>query len=1131
MGPVGRRVVNEIPRANTEQRQAADPAASAWVNANAGSGKTHVLVDRLIRLMLAGAPPSRILCLTFTKAAAAEMSTRLFGRLSGWIALDDARLVQHLDAIGVSDIDADLCLRARRLFTEALETPGGLKIQTIHAFCERLLQLFPVEAGVVPRFEVMDELASAEMLRAARRRVMADALAEPDGPAGRALAEVVRHVHADAFDTLMAAMIRERAAIAPYVEDEDAVARAEAALRLIFGLGQGEDEAAVMGSLPLDGAAYRRAIALLQRGTGKDQGRAAQLGDALTSGATLFDLRRFFLTGKDEPCALSTIVGKKDLREGEPFLAEFVAAEQRRLHEALGKLADLANLRATLALLTLTRSILAVFAEAKRRNGAYDFDDLIHMTRRLFAEKPDAQWVLYKLDGGIDHVLLDEAQDTSPAQWEILAALTEEFFAGAGRQGALRTLFVVGDRKQSIYSFQGADPDFFGTAEQDFQLRIEGGGGELRKIDFKVSFRSAPAVLEAVDAVFAKDAPARRGLIGKAGRDFLHQSTRGDGPGLVEVWPVVEPEDDDDDEPWQFPVDREPANSPRRRLARAIAAKVKGWIGKRQLTGSNRAVTPGDILILVRTRNSFFDAMVRELRQAGVPVAGADRLKLVDSLAVQDVLALARCCLLEADDYALACVLKSPLLTASFSEEQLFALAHDRGTVLLWHRLRGSTESHAQAAARQLDTWRAMASSLRPYEFFATVIAESRARSIARLGGEAADALDALLDQVIAYESEHPSSLQGFLSHIASGDIEIKRNMEQGAGEVRIMTVHGAKGLEAPIVILPDTVGMPDGRNGGPLQFIEVGESGHKLPLWRLPKSHESDAIATLKARLGDDRLAEYQRLLYVAMTRARDELYVAGYRGRNDPKDECWYRAIGAGLASLLRDTDEPDCRRMGADPRPWDAISAVAAAASSGTPPDWLGYMPPAPLAEPRRPAPSKLGEAGPGVAAAIDRGLIIHRALQLLPELPASEWPAMLRRLTVRAGQPEALAEELIGLVARPEIAALLGEDGISEVPVMTRQPDGSLQRGRIDRLILRADAVDIVDYKTDRQWPADAADISPGYLLQIAAYVEALKVIHPGQVVRASILWTSGPMLMPIPDMVLTGVSHHKVVWQP
>ena len=1124
--------MTENARATDVQRQASDPTASAWVNANAGSGKTHVLIDRLIRLMLAGTEPSRILCLTFTKAAAAEMSTRLFQRLSGWITLAPDELAQALHATGVDDVGPEPQQRARRLFTSALETPGGLKIQTIHAFCERLLQLFPVEAGIVPRFSVLDERGAAELLLQARHSVLAEALADPRGGLGQALAEVARHAQPAGFEELLQGLIAERANLQPFIADASGVAAAQHSLRQKLALGSDEDEASVRAALAIEPASWRRLIAALRAGSPGDQKRAAELSRRLAEGAA--DLLQFeaVLFTKERQPRKSAGIATKAVMNSNPWVEGFVGAEQQRLATGLGKIADLAHIAATTALLMLASAILAAFEHEKRRRGSYDFDDLIIHTNRLLGEKPDAAWVLYKLDGGIEHVLLDEAQDTSPAQWAILEALTEEFFAGqGGRQRPDRTLFAVGDRKQSIYSFQGADPNIFEIVHDGFAARIKAAGQPFNAVDFNVSFRSAPEILRAVDVVFDKNARARGGLDGRTEKDLVHVATRNKIRGTVELWPLFEPEEREEQSPWQAPVDREPANSPRRRLARDIARKVKSWIGRRQAAGLDRPVEAGDILILVRVRNSFFDALIRELRKEGVPVAGADRLRLSANLAVLDVLALARFCLLRKDDYSLACVLKSPLLTTPLSEEQLFTIAWDRGAHSLWEKLHASADPACAAAAEQLRPLCQAAPGARPYEFFAGLLGQCRSRIIARLGGEANDALDAFLEQALAYEGEHASSLQGFVQWFAAGDIEIKRNMEQATDQVRIMTVHGAKGLEAPIVILPDTTAIPEVRGQASLLMLESGNSGLKLPLWRLPKQFESAAIANLKAGRKESRLEEYRRLLYVAMTRARDELYIGGYRGKNQPTEDCWYNIVSEPLRPVMHDLDDGAGWRLGADPV---VVADVAGAAISRIGiPAWLLRPPVVEEAATPWSVPSHLGPAEPLAAQRVERGLLIHRILQALPEIDPVQRGSAIRRMVAKAGSAPALADELCVLVERPEFSALFGPDGLSEVPIMARVGGGggTLISGRIDRLILRETEILVVDYKTDRSWPLRPEGVKPDYLAQMAAYAAALRAIHPGFPVRCAILWTSAPQLMEIPDLVLHAALNHNPVGHP
>lgn len=1112
-------------RATDKQILASDPASSAWVAANAGSGKTHVLVDRVIRMMLAGAEPARILCLTFTKAAAAEMASRLFERLSGWIALDDTALTETLETLGATPESPDNLRMARRLFTRALETPGGLKIQTIHAFCERLLQLFPVEAGVVPGFTVMNDRTAREALEAARDSVLAGAQTDQAGELGQALAEVVRHVQADAFNGLMDEILAKRADLQDVLSSQQGIDSAIGILRAALGFAPGEDRESVLAALSVSTVQYAHLAEALMGGSEADRKRAATIaGHPRTGIATLIDLCGFLLTQKNEPRSLSGIA-TKPVRTAHPWIDEFIAAEQQRLVDGIARLADLERLAATQALLVLASQIAGEFELVKRRTGAYDFDDLIVRTRLLVAAKPDAAWVLYKLDGGIEHVLIDEAQDTSPAQWDIVRSLTAEFFAGKGvRHQPDRTLFAVGDRKQSIYSFQGADPDVFEIVHDELQTRIAAAGQAFNDVDFTVSFRATAEILTAVDTVFHDDAVARQGLDGKRKKTLLHESNRRGEPGLVDIWPLIEPEDREEQQPWMAPVDREPANSPRRRLAQKIAGTVKSWIGRRVIEATGDPVGAGDILILVRSRSGLFDALVRELRNESVPVAGADRLQLTKSIAVLDLLALARFCLLPQDDYSLACLLKSPLVPQPLSEEQLFDLAWQRGARSLWQRLSESRDPRCIEAHRQLSAWLEGAGN-RPFEFFAGVLAGSRKRILARLGGEAGDALDAFLDSALAYEQEHSSSLAGFIAWFVAGEAEIKRNMEQESGEVRIMTVHGAKGLEAPIVILPDTADAPDQRQQSALMMVEVRHGIVRLPFWRLAKRPESPQVAAWKAQAKEEQAHEYRRLLYVAMTRARDELHICGYRGVREPPDDCWYNMIAPALKPMMREMADTDGNiagwRLGADPRQTGEVRQLPSGGKIL--PAWVGNRPAPPAATETWQAPSRLGRERTNTAELqrrVRRGILLHKLLQHLPDVAPDARENYARRAIRREGFDESLWAELQAILDAPQFASFLAPGGLSEVPVIARiESLGRIISGRIDRLAVTANEVTILDYKTGHNWPETATQADPGQVLQLAAYREAVRQVYPGRKVRAALLWPAAPKLVEIPGPML------------
>jgi ATP-dependent helicase/nuclease subunit A len=706
---------------------------------------------------------------------------------------------------------------------------------------------------------------------------------------------------------------------------------------------------------------------------------------------------------------------------------------------------------------------------------------------------------------------VDEAQDTSPAQWQIIRALTAEFFAGEGRHGRKpRTLFVVGDRKQSIYSFQGADPNVFERVLAEVREHVEGAGQDFREVDFSVSFRSAPRILEAVDLVFAPESPARSGLDGDNPRDWHHEPNRREAEGTVELWPLVEPEDLEDPQPWKVPVDRESASSPRRRRARELAMAIKGWIGKRQLVSQGRAVEPGDILILVKKRNSFFDAMIRALWNEQVPVAGADRLKLGENIAVLDLMALAQFALMPEDDHALACILKSPVLSQPLTEDELMAVAAGRGPLSLWQALRQRAEPPFAAAARALASLIAEAPGARPFEFLSGVLARSRLRFVSRLGSEANDAIDALLDRALDYEEAHGTSLAGFVNWFQAGEIEIKRNMEQGGGEVRVMTVHGAKGLEAPIVILPDTAGGHESDRKDPLLMLEAGDGHAKVPLWPVPRVKPATAVQALKAAQKDIDLAEYRRLLYVAMTRARDELYVCGYRGKREQIETCWYNTVRDALKPHMTEIDGGRWR-LGAAPVDMAQLQEAALPPSAELP-AWIGReLEQASSPTGRLPARKRRG-------AGVERGILIHRILQNLPDLPPEERPAHIEAVVRRSGGDPELAAQLVRLLEEPVLADILSGDGHSEASLIVQGPAGP-ERRRLDRLVITPEGILVADYKTDREVPESPESCNPEYLMQLAAYRDALRLTQPGLPLRFCLVWTEAPKLMDIPDTIL------------
>ena len=1149
---------NPWDEANRNQAQASDPEASVWVSAHAGSGKTHVLVNRLIRLMLAGVPPERILCLTYTRAAAAEMSRRLFEVLSGWIPLDDDALIDRIHKIsGHARFGGELKV-SRRLFARALETPGGLKIQTIHAFCERLLQRFPVEAGVVPGFTVMDEIEARDILGEVRRAAMAEARIS-EGPAAAALAKVVAFAGDEQIDVLVKELLSKRVELKRLLGDETVREAALESLARCLGVAPGvtDDDIWAMAVEGMDRGRYAAAAAALLDADGAaDPKRGDEIELALGSAEpehVFAVLKRVFLTQTGQPRKkLCTAATANEF----PEVDEHLRGECHRI-VALAEMERAVKVRdASAALFGLADQIIGRYENEKRRLGRYDYDDLITRTLSMFRELEHAAWVLYKLDGGLDHILIDEAQDTSPEQWQIIEFLAGDFFSGEGqRAGVTRTVFAVGDRKQSIFSFQGADPDGFDAMLRHFKAKVEGARARFETVRPTVSFRSTRTILAAVDAVFALAAAADGVTEPDVVEALRHQAVR-QGPGLVEIWEPEKSDEEDGTSPWQAGGERDSTAHPRLRLARRIARTIRGWIDRGEtLTPGGRPVRPGDIVVLVRNRTTFMDALVRSLKQAGIEVAGADRLVLTEHIAIEDLLALARFTLLPDDDLTLACVLKSPLVArndgAPINDDDLFALAWDRGRETLWESLHQAAAGGGPygIALERLKRWRASADFMPPYEFFSQVLVADGGRRaiIERLGSEAGEPLDAFLSLALDFAPGRPASLQAFLAVLEDSGAEIKRDMDQGANEVRVMTVHGAKGLEAPIVFLPDTCDPPTGKNDPAILFADDPASGEPVPLWRLKKTVETSGIVALREAQQRRERQEYNRLLYVAMTRARDRLYVGGCQTQKELKETCWYSLIEQALKPVAQEVTTADGQTVwriesGESPPKEDdeRLETPIRAAQS---PAWAIASPPPEPAAMRWLIASRIEQEGDvgvswgervssplsGLAEnRFRRGRLIHALLQSLPNLPPSERVAGgWRYLDHTAGdlpadERDGLLGETMAILSHPSLAPLFAPGSLAEVPlaaVLGADAGRFGLTGQIDRLAVSEDEVLIADYKTNRPPPASPDETDPLYIRQLAAYRAALARLYPGRRVRCILVWTDGPRLMEIPDRLL------------
>lgn len=1135
------------------QTIAATPTASVWVSASAGSGKTKVLADRVLRLLLWGTNAGKILCLTFTRAAAAEMQNRIRRLLGEWAVMDDERLTSAIVALTGETPDDAARARARRLFAEVLDTPGGLKIQTIHAFCESLLGRFPIEAGLAPHFEVMDERTAAEVLEAARDDILTQARQGADHDLSAALRIVTGWVHEDEFAGLMMEIASSRGRLRRLVQAHDGAANATQATRAALDVAAADTidalVAAACDDAVIDLIGLRLAVGVLSAGGKQDKDKAARMTPWLAAApadraATFDDYALAYLTATG---SVRATLASKGACAAMPEIPDVMETEAARVFEAFEKRKAILTAEATEAILLIATALIDRYEDHKRRNALLDYDDLILRARELVERA--APWVLFKLDGGIDHVLIDEAQDSNADQWAVVRTIADEFHAGEGAQDTVRTVFAVGDEKQSIFSFQGAAPDEFATMSAHFEERTTAAGQDWHRVPLDVSFRSASAVLQAVDAVFAED-DVRTGVSVTGIRHTAHR--RGQA-GLVELWPPVLPDERPAIEPWASPDDIHNDQTPARRLAHAIAGRIHQWRrdGER-LDSADREIRPGDIMVLVRRRTDFVDELIRELKNRRIDVAGLDRMVLTDQLAVRDLIALGAFALMPHDDLNLATVLKGPLI--GFDEEQLFDICHGRDGAV-WASLRklGRHDPACSAAFATLSDILNRADMTPPYEFFAHILGPmtGRAHLLSRLREEANDPIDEFLALALGYEQSHPPSLQGFLRWVEEGEAQIKRDLDQGVrDEVRIMTVHGAKGLQAPIVFLADTMQTP--RPGTGLLWDEAGD--REILLWP-PRSHvqerQAKRLVAIEKECQDE---EYRRLLYVAMTRAEDRLYVAGYGTRQTVPEGAWHNLIERGLDGFAAPfafsshaggpDDQDDLSWTGDGLRlenPQTSIpdrtrSDDGDAAAIPVLPVWVDAAAPEepepsrPLApsRPAMPEPAPRSPLGDDSGLAFQRGLLVHRLLQTLPDVALGARHRAARTFLSRPvhgldeDRIDALLSETFAVLDHPDYADLFGPGSRAEAPVAGVIGTTAIS-GRIDRLVVGPETVKVLDFKTNRPPPAQPDDVSPVYLRQMAAYRALLEKIYENQRIECILLWTDGPRLMPLDAKLLDGYA--------
>jgi len=1135
-GMSDRRLLDPMPAAiGAAQRTASDPSQSVWVRANAGSGKTYVLTARVLRLLLSGVKPEEILCLTYTKAAAAEMRGRVGERLGKWALATEPELLRDLTELSGAAPTAGMQVRARSLFAHALETPGGLRIQTIHAFCEAILHRFPREAEVPFDFKVLEEHERDSMLLLARESVLAAGL-RGSGEAG-------------AVETLFGLL------------SDFSIEQA-----IIEALNQQRILRRVLADVPAAKRELRKTIPKvgsiddildeISRGYTLSRHDHSQIF-AVASGEFVDRLRLVDPTHPDPETLLDAYLTQADrtprktlLKKANaaliPDIAQMAVDEADRLAALYRRLVGAELIARSEAMLDIVAAISAHYESQKRARSLLDFDDLIEKLAALLKNDAQGPWVRYKLDAGISHILVDEGQDTNPQQWEVIGALVDDFFVGDSAADRPRTIFAVGDQKQSIFSFQGADPEEFVSEGAKYATSARAVHAEVRELPLRFSFRTLRGVLDAVDTVFNNRPDLKAGALEEL---FHHDTARADAGGTVTLWPPIKDvAEDADPNNWPMKPPDQVTQTAQRRVAERIAREIKGWIdSNRPLGPRGRPVTADDVLILVQVRSVLFHEVIRALIRAGVPTPGADRLAVTTHIGVLDMMALGDVLSNPSDSLQLAALLRSPLFDVS--EDDLLAVAHGRAeNVSLWRAMEESASLSVRSAFDELNGWRRRLDFERPFNFYADVLYAHGGlkRMRGRFGSEIDDVMAEFLDLALAHEQSEQPSLLGFLAELRSRDVTIKRELAEAGAGVRVMTVHGAKGLEAPIVIMADAATTERGRDRRAIYMRSVP------PLFIHASSEAThvDETREFKADADEEQQKEYWRKLYVAMTRAEDELYVTGYLTKQGKVDGSWYEAIEQGLAptsETVIDAEGNVSALVYPAERPMPAPIAPDAAAprpiTQALVPGPLPKHRPIPIvrpssvdkpADPERVLATRLEDALDPETARLS-GTALHALLQHLGKVAPDERTKVAARaletlLPTAPAQHAALSAKAISILTRPELAHLFGPNCRAEVPFFAeafRQTKTRPERiriiGRIDRIVVNPDSVLLVDFKSDASPTMEPSQVNPAYLQQLGLYALVARELFPGQVVEAAILWTSLESLLKLPAADLAGAA--------
>ncbi|MDR2645809.1 MAG: UvrD-helicase domain-containing protein [Holosporaceae bacterium] len=1023
-----------------------DACASEWISASAGTGKTKSLIDRIVLLLLSGVQPSKILCLTYTKAAAAEMSTRLSDCLQKLSEISDEKLKEELYFL---KCDEFLCGRARDLYEQSVIN-SQVSIQTIHSFCFKLLEQFPLETGLYPGIRLCTPYQKKQLMDEAIAHVLAQ---------GHTNLEIISE-YTDSISDIWGDRLMD---IVHFINKSGDFKKFYAEFFNVdvnwIDLDSADIDALLFEKLFYNN--HRKIFAelakVLETG-GKNDKKKADILKRNASYPTA-EFMKAFLTEEGMPPKrlCSTEITEPNFSDKMRAIAEKALSFSETKKQ-------ITSARVNTAFFTIAEEIIGKFRELKALNHCLDFDDVILQATDLLK---NGDWVRCKIDGGVDHMLIDEAQDTSPEQWEAIKTIAEEFFTNYRSD---KTIFAVGDEKQSIYSFQGANVKLFGEMQNYFKERAEQCEQKFRQTQLNTSFRTTGNILSFVDAVFAEKFTT------------LHATRRSQNTGVVEIVDLFE--DDAEYEPDAIENDLK-YHSAEEKLSFHMANLIEKAIKTGVVVESReRSAQASDFLILFQRRDpNAMRYIISALKKKNIPVTGIDKISLDDELIVEDLIALAEFSVFPLDDLMCARVLKSPVV--GMTEEELMEVCLARGDNSLWEYIKENPR------VKKLQNYVKQSSELSVYDFFMYVLMDgTKEQFIGRLGEKCLGILNEFLALVMEYEKENTPSVQSFLEWFRSFKHEVKRESFAEKNTVRLMTVHAAKGLQSPFVILADAHFTKD-------RSIKLLNTEEELLLWNFSKDFRPKQTEQLFTDKRIELEEESYRLLYVAMTRAEDFLYILGKKQKNN-KDKCWYNFVCQRVDKFKRIESE-HLYRIGnyvlKDPGDGERKRTIETIAEI---PSWY-YK--------KLPPPEDIKQSEIKKSPAAIYGDCVHLLLNEMPRYLngnlRDEVADLMKSFNLSETEKEQAQAEALKVMKKFDF--LFDAKSLAEVSFMYAGKEG-----RIDKIAFRGDDLWIVDFKTG----LPQKNISPSYIAQLNFYKEAIGKITCHNVIRTAILWTQSQELVEI-----------------